>query len=149
MDDLGQYVKYIIIGLVLAFRLFGRSKKKQQNTNQAPRQNKKPIKPLVTSSSLDDILRELSGEPKRSAEVAVPEPVAKTENNRERKKIDIVDHQYDFRPEYEHHSDTGPSIDTIREDIVEIQDVDEERGESDFDLRQAIIAQTILTRPEY
>ena len=150
-------IKFIIIGVILAVRLYLRSKKTQENSNGAPRQRNNPRKPVATTPSLEEILKELSGETKQNHETPTPQQEYTRPASRqpEREKIEIEDHQYDFRPEYEHHADIdGPSIQEIRKEISESQqlvatEVTEEKPELEFDIRQAIVAETILNRPEY
>jgi hypothetical protein len=94
---------------------------------------------------LDDILREFTGESPRQEEQPKPAVV----KSQKAEKVELEDDQYDFRPEYEHHADTGPSLQKIRLEITKEQGLEEHDDADNFDLRQAIIAQTILTRPEY
>jgi hypothetical protein len=147
MDEIGSYIKYIIIAGILAFRFFAGSKKKEQLPNKRPKSSKR--KGTSTSStSLEDILSELSGESRE------PEPVHSPKQRTVRNKIEIEDHQYDFRPEYEHHADTDLDLSEVQSEIRKSQglgriQLEEEYGEVDFDARQAIIAETILNRPQY
>jgi hypothetical protein len=145
MEDLGRFIPII---LAILYFLFGRSKENKQT----PKGTAKPAKrkaPNQNTTSLEDILRELRGETtvattqkevKEEVETFTPHTAKKP---RKTSKIDIVDHQYDFVPEYEHHADTGPKLAVIRQKINDAQ------GAHEFDLRQAVIAQAILTRPEY
>lgn len=151
MEDL---IKFLPIALYIAYRLFGGGKKKEQKPNSRPKPAKR--KPTQKSTpSLEDILRELSGEKAPQQKEAVPEPVVETlAQQRKRERIKIEDHQYDFRPEYEHHADVDLDLSEVREQISRAQGLKvESAGELtesiEFDLRQAIIAQTILNRPEY
>ncbi|MGB0851212.1 MAG: hypothetical protein ACPGTP_08185 [Bacteroidia bacterium] len=144
MEDL---FKFIPIALWLLYKLVGSGKSKEQK----PKQRKKPAsRPQTTKKtpSLEEILRELSGEqkPKPSPK---PAPVQRQSLADERKKIDIVDHQYDFRPEYEHHADTGEDIADIKEKIRREKFKEEEVVEAEIDIRQAVIYDTILNRPSY
>ena len=155
MEDL---FKFIPIALWIIYKLVGGGKKKERKPNSRPKPAKRNT-PEKSTPSLDDILRELSGEKTTNkTETSVPpaQPVYETlAQQREREKIEIEDHQYDFRPEYEHHADVGESLTELREDIRESQGLGtkglEESTEDEvgFDLKQAIIAQTILARPEY
>lgn len=143
---MGEYLKYIIIGAFLLIRFILANKKKQDiaNTTTSPKKNRRP---QASTTSLDDILRELTGETVKQKKAPKP-AVAKPKQS---EKIVIEDHQYDFRPEYEHHADLdGPSLEEIRSDIAKDQRLEVEHTDlENFNLRQAIIAQTILTRPEY
>jgi len=144
-----EYLKYIVIIGFLAYRFLNSGKKTQESTKN----RSKPFKRTPSSQksgSLEDILKELSGELTMAEKKTPPkeeeyQSLAKERSNR---KIEIEDHQYDFRPEYEHHADTGPSISSIRSEIKKEQSIEEE-GEIDFDLREAILAETILNRPEF
>ena len=108
MEDI---FKFLPIALWLLYKAFGSGKKKKQKPNQRPVEQKKQPK---HSATLEDILKELSGDnTAKPEEPAVPQLTVKEykqtkEYKREKKKIEIVDHQYDFMPEYEHHADTGP-----------------------------------------
>ncbi len=76
----------------------------------------------------------------------VPQKSKRAKSN----KIKIEDHQYDFRPEYEHHADTGKDIKQIRQEMSDnkLSKSKEVKG-SGIDLKQAIIYDAILNRPEY
>lgn len=150
MEDL---LKFIPIALFLAYKLFGSSKKKEQKPNSRPKPTKRNT-PSQSTPSLEDILRELSGEKSPvKKEIPVPEPVRETlAQERKREQIEIGDHQYDVRPEYEHHADVGSDMSKVRSKIRKSQGMIEEEqnvSSADFNLKQAIIAQVILTRPEY
>ncbi len=153
MED---FIKFIPIVLYLAYRFFGGDKKKEQKPNSRPKPAKRKT-PQKSTPSLEDILRELSGEKVPQREVAPePEPVYETvAQQRKRERIEIEDHQYDFRPEYEHHADVDLDLAEVREEISRAQGLKVESNEDTptesgvFDLRQAIIAQTILNRPKY
>ncbi len=150
MEDL---FKFIPVALWILYKIFGSSKSKEQKPKR--RNNPQP-KQAQPTTSLEDILKELSGESSKKQK-PIPAPVAKATKmkrsslaeERKRESIKLVDHQYDFRPEYEHHADTGESLQNIREGIEEVKGITLEEEVSNFDLRQAVIAQTILTRPEY
>ncbi|MEN8696352.1 MAG: hypothetical protein ABF321_04605 [Bacteroidia bacterium] len=153
MDDIGSYIKYIIIGAILVFRFLAAGKKKEEKPKSRPKSVKRK-KASTSTTSLEDILRELSGEPAK-AKQPVPEKQYETvSQQRKRKKIEIEDHQHDFRPEHEHHADVDLDLGEVRDEIRESQGLKLEEEEThalsvDFDLRQAIIAQTILNRPSY
>lgn len=141
MED---YIKYIAIGAFLLFRFILAGKKKQESANKTTSGNKNQ-NPQRSTPSLDDILREFTGESSRQEEELKPVVV----KSQEAKKLEVEEDQYDFRPEYEHHADTGASLKKIRLEITKEQELEEHDDAENFDLRQAIIAQTILTRPEY
>ncbi len=150
MEDL---LKFIPIALFLAYKLFGGSKKKKQKPNSRPKSTKRNI-PSQRTPSLEDILRQLSGEKNPVKKVVpVPEPVSENlAQERKREQIAIEDDQHDIRPEYEHHGDLGSGMSRMHTKIRASKDIIEEEqniSSSDFNLRQAIIAEAILTRPEY
>jgi len=140
MDSILEYLPFII---AILYFVFGRKKK---DVKQKPkRQQRKPSNPTTTTPSLDDILKELRGEVAKAVPKKMPPP---TPVESENPKIDIVDHQYDFRPEYEHHADTGPSIEDIHEEIDEDRVVGTSIiNASEIDARQLIIMDAILNPP--
>ena len=148
MEDL---FKFIPIVLWLIYKFAGSGKGKEVK----PKQRKKPQNSPSASQrkqNLEDILRELSGEktPKPQVEVQ-PEPVRQTRGTtrKKRQKIDIVDHQYDFRPEYEHHADVDLDLKVVRSHVAGTADINGGEEDFDFDYLSEIIAQTILERPQY
>ena len=148
MEDL---LKFIPIVLWLLYKFAGSGKGKEVKPKQHKKREKSPT-PVHTKSNLEDILRELAGEKKPEKEMQVhPEPVreARQGDRKQTKKIEIVDHQYDFRPEYEHHADVDLDLTAVRSDIARAQHIKQDEEEFDFDLRSAIIAKTILERPQY
>jgi hypothetical protein len=147
MEDLLRFIPFVLYGLYL---LFGKSKKNKQT----PQSTSQPSKSSTSSSStptLQDILRELSGQ-EAPAPVAESKPKAQKQLTlaQEREKIEIIDHQYDFRPEYEHHSSKHTVTKEPLKGITLLRVEEEEEKEIEpFDLYQAVVAQTILNRPEY
>ena len=58
--------------------------------------------------------------------------------------------EQDAISENEYRVDTGPTVEEVREDISEIQGVEiDNQLDSSFDLKSAVIADTILNRPKY
>ena len=141
MED---YIKYIAIGAFLLFRFILAGKKKQESANKTT-SGKKNQNPQRSTSSLDDILREFTGESPRQEEHSTPVTV----KPKKWEKQEIEEDQYDVKHVNEHHADTGRSLKKIRLEITKEQGLEEHDDAENFDLRQAIIAQTILTRPEY
>jgi hypothetical protein len=141
MDD---FLKFLPIVLYLLYRAFAPSKKKEQKPKQRPMRPKNPPR---QSPNLEDILRELTGETKATEPepefVEVPTPKSKS---RSREKLEFEDHQYDFRPEYEHHADTGKDLKEIKQEIKEEKGISTPVA-SEVDLRQAIIYDAILNKP--
>lgn len=143
MDDISSYIKYIIIAAILAFRFFISGKKKEQLSNKKT----KPVKRTGTAkstTSLGDILRELSGE--STTPVSEPQTVSSTKGSRSEKD----DSQYEFDSEESYPADSAEGEPNTKklEGLGRIQ-LEEENGDVDFDLRQAIVAEAILTRPQY
>ncbi|MBT8326177.1 MAG: hypothetical protein KJP21_00555 [Bacteroidia bacterium] len=150
MED---FLKFLPIVLWLLYKAFGSGKKKEQKPKQRPVRQKKQPK---HSATLEEILKELSGEStSKPVEPTVPEQSIKEykaakEESRSNEKIELVDHQYDFMPEYEHHADTGPDLNEIREEIeLEKLSYVEEDYRVDINLRDAIVYETILNRPKF
>lgn len=151
-----ELIKFLPIALYVAYKLFGGGKKKKQKPNSRPKATKRKSSE-TTTPSIEDILRELKGEKPVAREVEQPieeQPVYETlSQQRERKKLETKDHQYDFRPEYEHHADVKLDLEEVRTEIAKAQGIQrietKETQPIQFDLRQAIVAQTILNRPEY
>ena len=141
MED---FIKYIAIGAFLLFRFILAGKKKQESANKTTSGNKNQ-NPQRSTPSLDDILREFTGESPRQEKQ--PKPVAVKPKKWEKQEIE--EDQYDVKHVNEHHEDTGRSLKKIRLEITKEQGLEEPDDAENFDLRQAIIAQTILTRPEY
>ena len=150
MEDL---LKFLPIVLWLIYKFFGSGKKKEQKPKQRPVREKKQPK---HSATLEEILRELSGEnTAKPAEPEVPELTVKEykasqDDKREKKKIELVDHQYDFMPEYEHHADTGPDMKEMRLELDSSKKAFvEDDYRVDINLRDAIVYETILNRPKF
>ena len=138
-----EYFKFIPVALWVLYKIFGGSKSKEQKPKQRTQRQSRP-KSNPATPSIEDILRELSGGTKKkepSVKMAAPETQSK--------KIEIVDHQYDFRPEYEHHADTGPNLDQIKKEIKREKHIAEKTEPVEIDLRKAVIYDAILNRPSY
>jgi len=141
MED---YIKYIAIGAFLLFRFILAGKKKQESANKTT-SGKKNQNPQRSTPSLEDILREFTGESARQEEQ--PKPV--TGNPKKWEKQEIEEDEYEVEYVNENLGDSIPSVMQNQEAIAQEQGLDEHDDARNFDLRQAIIAQTILTRPEY
>lgn len=124
----------------MLYRLFSGGKKKQPEPKPQRRKQERPKRTSTSTPSLEDILRELSGETIKKEE---PKPEPKPQPRRVRRPIEIVDHSNDKRIEYNHDADTGPQLKDLQPDSKEV-----EKGiEVEFDLRQAVINDAILNRP--
>lgn len=140
MED---FFKFIPIVLWVLYKILGGSKAKQQKSKKTVKgQQKKRATP-----SIEDILRELAGETKEEAK-PVKQSYDETQESR-RTKIEVTDHQYDFRPEYEHHADTGPSVEEVLSEVDEMRNEKANEIGKSIDLRQAVIYDAILNRPKY
>lgn len=134
MDDISSYIKYIIIAVILVVRFFISGKKKEQLSNKQTKSAKR-MSPTKSTTSLSDILKELSGE---SAT-----PVSETKGI----SSEVEDRQYDVKSEEGYRAEV--KADSKKSNGLGRIKVEEEYGDVDFDLRQAIIAEVILTRPQY
>jgi hypothetical protein len=144
MED---FLKFIPIALYVLYKIFGERKKTEQSPLNTPSKPKRKS-PSQNTTSLEDILRELSGEMKPEPKQVIQKTEAKSN------KIEIVDHQFDTLPAYEHHARVAKNTTKERQQVNRIKSLDDEEYEEildaeAFDLRQAIIAQTILVRPQY
>jgi hypothetical protein len=143
MDDISSYIKYIIIAAILAFRFFISGKKKEQSSNKQT----KPMEKTGTANSTGprgDILRKLSGD--SAILVSEPRSAANTKGSR----VELEDRQYDFNSKEGYRVDPAE----VNADSQKLQglgriQLEEEYGDVNFDVRQAIIAEAILTRPQY
>jgi hypothetical protein len=139
MDEL---LKFLPIILYVLYRLFGGSKKKQPEPKPQRQKQERPKRPNTSTPSIEDILRELSGETSKKEE---PKRISKPK--RERKSIEIVDHSKDVRVDYNHDADTGPNLKEIRKELDEEKGLRDADDKIEFDLRQAVINDAILNRP--
>lgn len=141
MED---FLKFIPIALWILYSIFGKSSKTKK---QKPKSRPVAAPKQKKTTSIEDILRELSGEVKEVAKPVV-EKANKPKPNK-RKKLNISEKEYDFRPEYEIHADTGPSVEAVKDEIDEIRGKRPVISKGNIDLRQAIIYDAILNRPDY
>jgi hypothetical protein len=144
MED---FIKFIPIALYVIYKLIGRGKKKEQNGQKRSKPRKSTSSP--STGSLEDILRELTGQ--EPAPVR-PEPQVKKVTSR--KTIEVEDDTQDLRLEYEYNGDTKLNLAEEREETPKFQglgriQLEDDYEGVDFDLRQAIISEAILTRPQY
>ena len=139
MEDLLRFIPIILYGLYL---LFGKRKEKKQ-TAQTTSQTVKRKTP-----TLAEILQDLRGE--YQPEQIEEEMFTEQSNLDYKDKHEKEEPQYNFAHENKIPDSKKASLIKAKKESEELQ-VDEEikTEEIDFDLRQAIIAQTILTRPTY
>lgn len=138
MDEL---IKFLPIVLYLVYRAFSAGKGKEEKPKPRPVEQKKPAR---KPSTIEDILREL-----REETMDVPKPQPVVQKKKAPTKIKFEDHQYDFVPEYEHHAKESKPLSKIRLEIAEDQRALPEVDAEDFDLRQAVIYDAVLNRPEF
>ena len=126
--------------------MFGKRKEKKL-TSQSTSQSVKR-KPRQTSTpTLAEILQDLRGEYQPEQE---EEQFIEQSNLGYKDKLEKEERQHNFAQKNAVNDEKKTSLTkTIKE--LEVLQIDEEinTDEIDFDLRQAIIAQTILTRPTY
>lgn len=148
-----NFYKFLPVFFWLLYKAYKANKKTQQFPNSSPNSDKRK-KPTSKLPTFDEILREMM---EKKLEDTPNETFKDIENETfddefEESKIDaeFLDEE-DSIIENQHDANTGPPIEEIREDISEIQRIDDEvkKSESSFDLKSAVIADTILNRPEY
>jgi hypothetical protein len=139
MEDLLRFIPFILYGLYL---LFGKRKEKKQ-TAQTTSQSVKRKTP-----TLAEILQDLRGE--YQPELIEEETLIEQSNLEYKDKLEKEERQYNSAREIKIPDSKKAILMKAKKESEELQ-VDEEINteEIDFDLRQAIIAQTILTRPTY
>jgi hypothetical protein len=139
MEDLLRFIPFILYGLYL---LFGKRKEKKQ-TAQTTSQSVKRKTP-----TLAEILQDLRGE--YQPELIEEETLLEQSNLEYKDKLEKEERQYNSAREIKIPDSKKAILMKAKKESEELQ-VDEEikTEEIDFDLRQAIIAQTILTRPTY
>ena len=136
--------KFLPIVLWLMYRSYIANKKTQQIPKSNPKSDKKKNPPSAYPS-FDDILQELMGENEDSKtpsiELDEPKPSSHLEDNDsfiEVPELDEMDNDFHSKKTEKH-----------REDSVKLVKALEKESNDDFDLKSAIIADTILNRPEY
>ena len=132
MDNFFELIPFII-GIL--YFVFGRGKK----TKEKPRPRRSTPQPTKNTPSLEDILKELTGE--LSPEPSAAEPV------REAVEEQIKEEEIVYQDPFVHDADTGPSLKEIREELLEAKHLEVQEQEKEFDLRQAVINEAILNRP--
>ena len=146
MDNFFELLPFIIG--ILYFVFGGRKKKKE-----SPKPNHRQPKRTSNTPSIEDILKELTGE--SSQRRPEPEPVHTPDYELdpwesavdERIRVSEENATDVYVDQYDHNADTGESIEKIHEEILEEQHLVYDTNERDFDLRTAIINEAILNRP--
>ncbi len=139
MEDLLRFIPFILYGLYL---LFGKRKEKKLTAQKTSQPVKRKTQPTSTPT-LAEILQELRGE-------YHSQPVEEEPNVRSIENVEKEERQHDFAQENKVAEAKKASLKRAKKELETLL-VEEEINDDDidFDLRQAIIAQTILTRPTY
>ena len=148
-----NFYKFLPVFFWLLYKAYKANKKTQQFPKSSPNSDKRK-KTTPKLPTFDDILREMM----EKKEEDTPKEIYKeieTENFEEeledpKIELEYLDEQESIF-ENEHDADSGPPLEEISEDISEIQQIGDEveTRKSSFDLKSAVIADTILNRPEY
>lgn len=136
--------KFLPIILWLMYRSYVANKKTQQIPKSNPKSDKKKNPPSVYPS-FDDVFQELIGENENSKtpsiELDEPKPSSHYEDN---DSFTEVPESYEIANDFNSKKTEKP-----REDSIMLAKALEKESNDDFDLKSAIIAETILNRPEY
>ena len=147
-----NFYKFLPVFFWLLYKAYKANKKTQQfpksSSNQDKRKKSSPKLP-----SFDEILREMmEGKTEETNSKEIDEEVEVESPNRafEVPEAEYLEEQ-DVISENEYRVYTGPTVEEVREDIFEIQgvEIDDNQPDSPFDLKSAVIADTILNRPKY
>jgi type IV secretory pathway VirB10-like protein len=143
MDNIAELIPFII---AILYFVFGRGKKKKNAPN--PNRPKPAKKPSTATTSLEDILRELSGE---TAPKPKPKPATKPQPAYVAPPQPIESDPDYMAAEYNKisHHNSDKDIATIRKEIDEATRRENKKVEIPFDLKDAIIYDAIMNRPEY
>jgi hypothetical protein len=146
-----NFYKFLPVFLWLLYRSYKANKKTQQFPKSSSNQNKRK-KSSPKHPSFDEILREMmEGKTEETPSKEIDEEVEVESHNQafEVPEAEYLEEQGAIF-ENEHRVDTGPTVEEVREDISEIQEVEiDNQPDSSFDLKSAVIADTILNRPKY
>jgi hypothetical protein len=147
-----NFYKFLPVFLWLLYRSYKANKKTQQLPKSSSNQDKRKKSPPKLPS-FDEILREMmEGKTEETNSKEIDEEVEVESPNQafEVPEAEYLEEQ-DAISENEYRVDTGPTVEEVREDISEIQgvEIDDNQPDSPFDLKSAVIADTILNRPKY
>ena len=146
-----NFYKFLPVILWLLYRSYKANKKTQQFPKSSSNQDKRKKSPQ-NLPSFDEILREMiEGKTEETPSKEIDEEVEVESHNQafEVPEAEYLEEQGAIF-ENEHRVDTGPAVEEVREDISEIQGVEiDNQPDSSFDLKSAVIADTILNRPNY
>ena len=147
-----NFYKFLPVFFWLLYKAYKANKKTQQFPKSSSNQDKRKKSPPKLPS-FDEILREMmEGKTEETNSKEIDEEVEVESPNRafEVPEAEYLEEQ-DAISENEYRVDTGPTVEEVREDISEIQgvEIDDNQSDSPFDLKSAVIADTILNRPKY
>ena len=146
-----NFYKFLPVFFWLLYKAYKANKKTQQFPKSSSNQDKRKKSPPKLPS-FDEILREMmEGKTEETNSKEIDEEVEVESPNRafEVPEAEYLEEQ-DAISENEYRVDTGPTVEEVREDISEIQGVEiDNQPDSSFDLKSAVIADTILNRPKY
>ena len=148
MDNFFELLPFII-GIL--YFVFGKGKKKKES----PKPRHPRPKTSSSTPSIEDILRELTGESPQKSKPE-PEPVYTPEPETPvpfepvyegRKSLETIQPEVkkDASGDYEHSSAKMKALELV--DFVELDDDEDEGPSIEIDLRQAVIYDAILNRP--
>lgn len=139
MEDLLRFIPFVLYGLYL---MFGKRKEKKQTAQTTSHSVKRK------TPTLAEILQDLRGE--YQPEQIEEETLLEQSIHDPKDKLEKEERQHNFAKKNVVNDEKKTSLTKTIKELEELQ-VDEEINteEIDFDLRQAIVAQTILTRPTY
>ena len=146
-----NFYKFLPVFFWLLYKAYKANKKTQQFPKSSSNKDKRKKSP-PKFPSFDEILREMmegKTEETNSKEIDEEVEVKSPKQAFEVSEVEYLEEQ-DAITENEHRVDTEPTVEEVREDISEIQGVEiDNQSNSTFDLKSAVIADTILNRPEY
>ncbi len=146
-----NFYKFLPVFFWLLYKAYKANKKTQQFPKSSSNKDKRKKSPPKLPS-FDEILREMmEGKTEETNSKEIDEEVEVESPNR---AFEVPEAEYledqDAISENEYRVDTGPTVEEVREDISEIQGVEiDNQLDSSFDLKSAVIADTILNRPKY
>lgn len=150
-----NFYKFIPVIFWLLYKAYKANKLSSKKTQQFPKSSPKPNKRKKTAPKLpsfDEILREMMDE--KTKETPKKEVFEEVEMEYDELEFEDQEVEYfneqDSKSENEDQTDTETVLVDLGEEISEIQSIQvDEETKSSFDLKSAIIAETILNRPEY
>lgn len=150
-----NFYKFLPVIFWLLYKAYKANKLFSKKTQQFPKSSPKPNKRKKTAPkfpSFDEILKEMMDEKTKGA--SKKEVFEEVEMEYDEPEFEVQELEYlneqDSKSENEDHTDTESVLEDLREEIFENQGVEiDQEMKSSFDLKSAIIAKTILNRPDY